>query len=42
MIANNADCSPPRYLFSRQLPFESLLIRHVLFRSIELSTVLLF
>ncbi|MEN2469376.1 MULTISPECIES: hypothetical protein [Burkholderia] len=39
LIANNLDCSPPRYLFSRQLPFESLLIRHVLFRLIELPTV---
>jgi len=35
MIANDIDRSPPRYLFLRQLPSESLLIRRVLFRLIE-------
>ncbi|WP_174942149.1 hypothetical protein [Burkholderia lata] len=42
MIANDVDRSPPRYQFLRQLPFESLPIRRVLFRLIEWLTVLFF
>ncbi|WP_174954598.1 hypothetical protein [Burkholderia lata] len=42
MIANDVDRSPPRYQFLRQLSFESLLIRRVLFRLIEWLAVLFF